>query len=408
MKTTIPAFLISFVIICVGVLPSAHAVSPPPDGGYPGGNTAEGQAALLSLTTGGYNTAVGFLSLRADMTGSFNTALGAGTLLANTGDQNTATGAGALLSNAGGSFNTAHGSLALFSNTSGNFNSALGQGALFSNTMGDDNTACGAGALFINNIGNGNTASGFQALNNNVSGSANTAIGYQALEHNTTGSNNIALGSLAGSAVTTGDDNIDIGSFGFAGESGTIRIGIEGVHTATYISGISGVTVPNGIGVIVDNNGHLGTFTSSQRFKKEIRPMDNASERLFLLKPVVFRYNEEIDPAGISQFGLVAEDVEKVSPDLVVCDKEGKPYSVRYEQINAMLLNEFLKEHQRVRDLEVTVAHQRRDFETTISQLKKEIATIVTRSKEQDAKIQKVSARVELTKGASRTVANDY
>ena len=398
---------LTILIISVGFLSNAQAVSPPPDGGYPRGNTAEGQAALLSLTTGGYNTAVGFFSLRTDMTGSFNTGIGAGTLLANTGDQNTATGAAALLSNAGGSYNTAHGSLALFSNTSGMFNSALGQGALSSNTMGDDNTACGAGALFNNTIGAGNTASGFQALNFN-SGSGNTAIGYQALEHNTTGANNIALGTLAGSVVTAGDDNIDIGNFGFAGDSGTIRIGDNVLHGATYIAGISGVTVGNGMAVIIDTNGHLGTIVSSRRFKKGIKPMDDASERLFLLKPVVFRYNEEIDPAGISQFGLVAEDVEKVSPDLVVRDKEGKPYTVRYEQVNAMLLNEFLKEHQRVRDLEATVAHQRRDFETTISQLEKEIATIVTRSKEQDAKIQTVRAQVELTKEASRTVANDY
>jgi len=364
------------MILCTAFLPKAHAVSPPPDGGYAGGNTAEGQAALLSLTSGGYNTAVGYLSLRSDNTGSFNTGTGAGTLLANTGDQNTATGAGALLSNTMGSFNTAGGALALFSNRGGNFNSALGQGALFSNTDGVSNTGIGAGALFNNTLGTANTAIGFQALNFNGMGSSNTAIGYQALQHNISGGNNIALGLLAGTAVTAGDSNIDIGNFGFAGESGTIRIGTDGLHTATYIAGISGVTVGNGIPVIIDTNGHLGTIVSSRRFKREIKPMDDASEQLFSLKPVVFRYQEEIDPVSISQFGLIAEDVEKVSPDLVVCDKEGKPYSVRYEQVNAMLLNEFLKDHRRAEAQQSKIEQQQKQINALAAQLKEQAALI--------------------------------
>jgi hypothetical protein len=274
-----------------------------------------------------------------------------------------------------GSFNTAGGALALFSNRGGNFNSALGQGALFSNTDGASNTGTGAGALFNNTIGTGNTANGFQALNFNT-GSGNTAIGYKALLHNTTGANNIALGTLAGTAVTAGDDNIDIGNFGFAGESGTIRIGDNLLHTATFIAGISGVTVGNGIPVIIDNNGHLGTIVSSQRFKREIKPMDNASEQLFLLKPVVFRYQEEIDSSGSSQFGLVAEDVENVSPDLVVCDKEGKPYTVRYEQVNAMLLNEFLKDHRRAEAQQSKIEQQQKQIDALAAQLKEQAALI--------------------------------
>ena len=380
-------FLVAFGFVCFALSPSAHAVSPPPDGGYPGGNTAEGQNALLSLTTGGYNTAVGFFSLRSDTTGSYNTGIGAAALFGNNGDQNTATGAGALFVNTG-SFNTANGSLALFSNTSGTFNSAVGQGALFSNTEGASNTATGAGELFNNTIGTGNTANGFQALNFNT-GSGNTAIGYQALEHNTSGGNNIAVSSLAGLAVTAGDNNIAIGNFGASNESGTIRIGTDQIHTATFIAGISGVTVGNGMTVIIDPNGHLGTIVSSRRFKKEIKPMDYASERLFLLKPVTFHYKEDIDPARISQFGLVAEDVEKVSPDLVVRDKEGKPYSVRYDQVNAMLLNEFLKAHRKM------------------EQQQKQINVLAAQIKEQAEVIQRVRTQIKTSDPVLSAVVNN-
>ena len=379
-------FLVAFGLTCFALSPSAQAVSPPPDGGYPGGNTAEGQNALLSLTTGGYNTAVGFLSLRSDTTGSYNTGIGAAALFGNNGDQNTATGTGALFVNAG-SFNTANGSLALFSNTSGTFNSALGQGALFSNTQGAQNTGTGAGALFNNTIGTGNTANGYQALNFST-GSGNTAVGYQALLHNTSGGNNIALGVLAGTAVTGGNNNIDIGNPGFAGDSETIRIGTDGVHAATYIAGISGVIVGNSMAVIIDPNGHLGTIVSSRRFKKEIKPMDDASERLFLLKPVTFHYKEDIDPARISQFGLVAEDVEKVSPDLVVRDKEGKPYSVRYDQVNAMLLNEFLKAHRKM------------------EQQQKQIDNLSAQLKEQAELIQQVRTQIKTSDPLPSLVVN--
>jgi hypothetical protein len=387
------------VTLCFVSWPTARAVTPPPDGAYPNFTTAEGQNALFGLTTGVANTAVGWLSLRTVSTGSYNTAVGAGTLLANTADQNTANGVAALLSNTTGAFNTATGAIALLSNVSGDFNSAFGQGALFSNTSGSENTGNGAGALFHNTIGASNTASGFQALNFNNSGTGNTAVGYQALEHNTTGNNNIALGTLAGSTLTVGDNNIDIGAFGSNGESGAIRIGTQGLHTDTYIAGIIGNTVGSAAGVIIDNNGHLGTIVSSQRFKKQIKPMDRASEQLFLLKPVTFLYNEEIDPAGTSQFGLVAEDVEKVSPDLIVRDSGGKPYSVRYDQVNAMLLNEFLKEHCAVE------AQQKKidEYAKTLSQLK---STFAQHEKTFQSKLAQQQEQIELLTSGVRKLCD--
>jgi hypothetical protein len=361
-NTTLTTILLTAA--CLGFLPMAQALLPPPapDGGYPGGNTAEGQAALFSLTTGGFNTAVGYLSLRSDTTGGFNTAIGAGTLLANNADSNTATGAGALLSNTTGRSNTANGTFALFSNTTG---------------------------------------------------LANTAIGDHALANNT-GNHNVALGYFAGSALTGGDSNIDIGNPGVAAESETIRIGQQGLQTATYIAGISGATVPTGVAVIVDSSGHLGATTSSARFKDEINPMDKASEAILALKPVTFRYKKELDPEGIPQFGLVAEQVENVSPDLVARDDQGRPYSVRYEAVNAMLLNEFLKEHKKVEEqqatiaeLKSTVAEQRKDFEAVSAQQHKEIQALTASFKEQASQIQKVSAQVEAGQRVPQIVLNE-
>jgi endosialidase-like protein len=343
MKMKIPSIRIVLTIVFFGLLPKAHAVSPAPDGGYPGGNTAEGQAALLNLTTGGFNTAVGYLSLRSNTTGSFNTGVGAGTLFVNTADENTATGTGALFSNTAGSSNTANGAFALFSNTTGPFNTATGINALRSNTAGNGNTATGFNALISNTIGNSNSALGSDALELNT-GSTNTAIGVEALQNNTTGSGNIALGYRAGMNITTASNVICIGTDG------------NNVDNACYIGQIFGATSSGGTAVVVNMNGRLGTVTSSRRFKEEIKPMDKASEALFALKPVAFRYKKDIDPAGIPQLGLVAEDVEKVNSDLVVRDEKGKPYSVRYDQVNAMLLNEFLKEHRKVQKLEATVA----------------------------------------------------
>jgi hypothetical protein len=323
--TTIQLFLAFLCLSATGF--KAQAVVPAPDGGYPGGNTAEGQSALLSLTTGGFNTAVGYLSLRSDTTNSFNTAIGAGTLLANTSDQNTATGAGALLSNSSGGANTANGAFALFRNTTG---------------------------------------------------LVNTAIGADALSQNTTGSGNTALGAGAGSGVTTANNVIAIG--GGAGSN---------VSDSCFIGNIRGVTTANAnaIPVLIDSFGQLGTVSSSRRFKTDIKPIDKASESILALKPVTFRYKVHKDVTP--QFGLIAEEVADVNPDLVIYDADGKPYTVRYDAVNAMLLNEFLKEHKTVQEQEATIAR-----------LEKQIEALT-------AGLQKVSAQLEVSKTAPQTVLNN-
>ena len=351
--------LIPFVLACFALSPTAQAVDPPPDGGYPSQNTAEGEHALFSLITGFNNTAIGFKALFSLTTGNNNTASGFEALNNNsTGGFNTATGSAALFSNTTGQLNTAIGFEALVFNTEGFENTANGIEALFSNTTGSVNTASGFEALFSNTTGFNNTATGIQALQNNTTGNNNTAIGFVALLSNTTGSDNIALGFQAGQNLTTGSNNIDIGNLGVAGDSKRIRIGTAGTQTKTFIAGISGATVAGGVGVIVGSNGQLGTVVSSNRFKDAIKPMDKASEAILALRPVTFYYKKELDPDGIPQFGLVAEQVEKVNPDLVARDEEGKPYTVRYEAVNAMLLNEFLKEHRTVQELKSAAAKQ--------------------------------------------------
>src|SRR5439155_10063787 len=270
-------------------------------------------------------------------------------------NQSTVLGEDALFNNIGIN-NTASGFNALYSNTGGGGNTANGAYALYFNTTGGANTANGVDALHNNTIGINNTASGFNALYSNTTGGGNTANGAYALYFNTTGKNNIAVGFDAGFNLTSGNNNIEIGNAGTASDSNTIRIGTTGTQTNAYVVGISGATVPNGVGVIVGPNGQLGTVVSSERFKDEIQPMDTASEAILALKPVTFRYKHDLDPEGIPQFGLVAEQVEKVNPDLVARDEQGKPYTVRYEAVNAMLLNEFLKEHGKVEKLEATVS----------------------------------------------------
>jgi hypothetical protein len=364
-------------IVCIGLLPKAHAVSPAPDGGYPGGNTAEGQTALLSLTTGGFNTGVGYLSLRSDVTGQLNTAIGAGTLLANTADQNTATGALALLSNTTGTQNTANGSFALFHNPTGADNTANGDQALFSNTTGNLNTAIGATSLFSNTIGTYNAAVGRNALFSTTTGILNTAIGFESLTNDTAGSYNVALGHGAGLNVTTASNVICIGADG------------ADVNNSCFIGQVRGVAPANAdaIPVLIDSAGQLGTIGSSARFKKDIKSMSNASEAILALKPVTFHYKS--DTKDTPQFGLIAEEVAQVNPNLVVRDNKGDIYTVRYDAVNAMLLNEFLKEHKKTEKLEATVASL--------------IATV----KEQAAQIQKVSAQLETRKPAPQVVNNN-
>jgi hypothetical protein len=273
-------------------------------------------------------------------------------------------------------------------NTTGSNNTANGVSALFRNTTGDSNTANGFCALCFNTTGFNNTATGVGALSLNTTGSNNTANGFGALGINTTGSNNIALGASAGGNLTTGNNNIDIGSQGVAGESKTIHIGKNGNQTRTFIAGINGATVPSGVGVIVGSNGQLGTVVSSARFKEAIKPMDKTSEAILALKPVTFRYKHDLDPESIPQFGLVAEDVEKVSPDLVARDEQGKPYTVRYEAVNVMLLNEFLKEHMTVKEQGAIIARQQKQIDALTTGL------------------QKVSAQLEASKPAPRVVNN--
>jgi hypothetical protein len=356
-KNASPLIVIALMSVCTALLPKSQAVSPAPDGGYANENTAEGTNALFSLTTGDHNTANGFE--------------------------------------------------ALFHNTTGSGNTASGHNTLQNNTIGSHNTANGGGVLVSNTTGSGNTGNGRHALNSNTIGNANTADGHEALYSNTTGSSNIALGYEAGYRLTTGSNNIDIGNIGVAGAAHTIRIGnvvatvypdgtTHPAQTATFIAGIHGATVA-GTAVIVNNLGQLGVAPSSARFKDEIKPMDKASEAILALKPVAFRYKKDIDPDGTPQFGLVAEDVAKVNPDLVVRDAQGKVYTVRYEAVNAMLLNEFLKEHRKVEQL-------KNDLQATVAQEQKEIQALTAQLKEQAAQIQKVSAQLEASRPAPQLV----
>ncbi len=461
-------FLIPLLLACVGLAPMAQAVGPDTDGSIPGSNNGEGIGVLVSRTTGvwntgtgfealsqltggnqntatglraltndingGFNTATGVYSLFSNTSGFFNSATGAyslannttgsqntangyGALYRNTASNNTATGFGALYKNNTGIFNTAIGARLLFNNTTGDHNVAVGGGtlpgpALFSNTIGRFNTAVGEGALFSNTEGNDNTANGAGALADNTEGSENVAVGLGALGNNNTGDNNIALGSSAGISVTTADNIICIGAQG------------QNLSNSCFIGQIFGATAAGGSAVFIDANGKLGTSTSSRRFKEDIKPMERASEALFALKPVTFRYKKGIDPQGIPQFGLVAEEVEEVNPDLVVRDKEGKVNTVRYEAVNAMLLNEFLKEHRKVEEQEAAIAQlksaaaqqqknfqtanarQRKDFQLAIAQQQKGMEALTAQLKEQATQIQKVGARIDTSKPALQIVGN--
>lgn len=488
---TNPVQSIAGLIVLAGlsVLPVAQAVSPPPDGDYPGANTAEGEDALFSLAGGTDNTAVGFQALFSDTNGGANTAIGSSALGSNTlGNANTATGRSALSSNTTGDNNTATGDGVLNSNTTGSNNTAAGRGALGDNTTGDNNTAMGADALSSNTTGAANTAVGFEALNRNVTGSDNTAVGSQALLQlttgmhntacgslalalntegegntglgfdalnnntigggntatgsgalfsntsgssntstglsslianttgssntahgllalggNTTGSNNIALGVAAGLNLTTGDQNIDIGNSGVAGESNTIRIGTAGNQTATYIAGIrnSGLAVATAVGITTD--GRLGVRASSKLYKNSIKPMSDASEAILSLQPVSFLYKKELDPKEIPQFGLVAEEVARISPDLVIYDEEGRPFTVRYDAVNAMLLNEFLKEHQKGAARDAIIAR----LQAALVGQSEAIAALTKRLEAQAAQLREVNEQLELNRATPLLVTKD-
>jgi hypothetical protein len=414
---------LSIVLACFALSPMVRAA----DGGLLNGNTAEGSAALLSLTMGSNNTAMGDHALAANTTGnnntatgtnalqgsglaSFNTATGASALsgrvfvTSNSGNNNTATGFSALELNASGSSNTATGALALSGSitsssfNTGNDNTATGFQTLLNNTTGGNNTATGSNALIKNGTGSLNTATGSNALESNIGGNNNTATGVGALVSNTTGSNNVALGFSAGSQLTTGSNNIDISNHGVGSESNAIRIGTVGTQTAAFIAGIHSAMI-SGTPVVVSSTGQLGVAVSSERFKEAIKPMDKASETILSLKPVTFRYKKDIDPAGARQFGLVAEQVDKVDPDLVVRDKDGKIYSVRYEAVNAMLLNEFLNEHRQVQQ-------QQKEIDALKAQ-QKEISALRAQLREQAALISNITNRLELSKTTPKLVLDN-
>ncbi len=384
MKNLSPKITFACLLVIGSLAAAAFAVDPPPDGGYPNENTAEGDNSLLLLTSGADNTAIGFNALYNNTTGIQNTAVGSFALTANTvGYNNTAVGKTALQSNTTAIDGVAIGVAALQLNSTGNFNVAVGLSALTLNTTGTLNTALGTSALYYNN-GNSNTALGTNALTYNRSGGSNTAAGHQAL-YNTTGSGNIGVGDMAGVNLTTGNNNIDLGNAGAAAETNTIRVGTQGTQTATYFAGIRGTPITGGLAVGITADGQLGVRASSARFKEAIKPMDKASEAILSLRPVSFRYRKELDPKSEPQFGLIAEEVAKVDPDLVVIDTKGQSFSVRYEEVNAMLLNEFLKEHRKVESLETTVAQQRDDFRSAFAQQKDLRSTVAQQQRQIDA-----------------------
>src|SRR6266536_935332 len=357
MSLATAGFLIPLLLACFGLLPRAQAVVPAPDGGYPGWNTAEGTDALLNLTTGVYNTALGGQALYSNTGGSSNTAVGLNALYHNTT----------------GGANTADGRSALWSNTTGNYNTATGYAALLYNTNGGSNTANGFAALQSNTTGSYNTADGVRALSSNTTGIHNTANGVDALLNNTTGDLNVALGFSAGVDLTTGSGNVCIGAytFGLPGESNTTRI--RNVYTSQ--ASLRAIDV--------NNDNKIGTLASSRRYKENINSMDKASEALYQLKPVTFRYRKEVDRACALSFGLIAEEVAEVSPDLITRDRDGKPETVRYDAVNVMLLNEFLKEH-----------GKNKEQEAIIAELRNEVKDLAAKLKEQAAQIQKVSVQL--------------
>jgi Chaperone of endosialidase len=421
----IPLLLAGFAL-----LPRAQAEAVTPQLALPGFNTADGFNALDSITTGtfnsgfgafalekttsgSHNTALGGQALRVNTLGSYNTAVGENSLVKNiNGNQNMALGQGALANNVtgdnnvamgfqalnvnNGDYNTAVGFQALRANTTGITNVAIGPGALFANTDGGANTAIGANFVLFSNVhGSNNTATGEFALANNVNASFNTAYGRATLFNNVGGGLNTAIGANAGFNIT-GSGNVCIGTniFGVAGESDRTRI--RNIDTTTVTgAGADFVTVF----ISGANTGIIGHLSSSQRYKEDVKPMDNASEVLYQLKPVTFHYKKEIDPAQCLDYGLVAEDVAKIDPKLAIPDRDGKIESVRYFAIYNMMLNEFIKEHKKVEEL-------KNDFQATVARQQKEIQALTAQLKEQAAQIQKVSAQLEVNKPAPQTVSN--
>jgi len=347
------------------------------------GNTATGFLALAENTIGEYNTATGFKALHKNTTGGSNTATGTAALYSNTtGQKNTAVGFNALISNTGpaagatgdaanaASSNTAIGYLALANNTTGWQNTAVGESVLTNNTMGAHNTGIGEDSLFRNETGIKNTATGESSLYENKTGSYNVANGYYALNKNT-GDYNVAVGYQAGIALTSGSHNIYIGSQGAASESYTTRIGAQGKHIGAYIAGITDVTVPGGVTVYISpTTGQLGTISSSERFKRDIQTLGSTSQTILSLRPVSFRY-KQADEKGAHplQYGLIAEEVAKVFPDLVQYDEKGAPFSVYYHFLTPLLLAELQHQHAAARHLREEVASLRSEATAQAAQI---------------------------------------
>jgi len=319
------------------------------------GNFSAGLWALPATTTGTQNTAVGDGASQVNTTGYDNTAIGNTALAANTtGYTNTAIGAGALAANTIGSSNTAIGQAALYLNTIGFNNTAVGNAPLRANTEGSYNTAIGVFPLISNTTGTDNTALGNQPLLDNTTGSHNIGIGFGALSANTTGSNNIAIGYEAGFGLTNATgNNIDIGNQGALTDSGTIRIGTPfspnctTCQTSAFIAGIYGTSTGlPGVTVVVDSNGNLGTISSSRRYKEDIQDMGDATNGLMHLRPVSFRYKKAFDDGSKPvQYGLIAEEVADVYPDLVARSADGQIETVKYQVLGSMLLNELQKQN---------------------------------------------------------------
>jgi ribosomal protein L29 len=324
------------------------------------GNTGYGYQVLIP-NSGSFNTATGAFALSGNTSGSENTVSGYNAAGFNTsGSYNTATGFDVLYSNITGKGNSAEGYRALYLNRSGDYNTAVGYDTLYNNTTGTQNNAAGYSTLHANTTGSYNNGMGVEALYENTTGSQNSAVGYGALYSNTDGSYNAALGYFAGFNLTTGSNNVDISNRGVAGESGVTRIGTDGTQTAAYVAGIYGVSV-TGSAVVVSSTGQLGVVVSSERFKTGIAPMGADTSKLSQLRPVKFHL--KTDPRGALQYGLIAEEVAQVYPELVIRKQTGRIDGVRYDELAPMLLNEVQKQQSKnaaetaeIRDLRQQVA----------------------------------------------------
>ncbi len=328
-------------------------------------NLFVGPGAGNPATTGSANAGFGKDALRSNTTAAGNSAFGEEALFSNTsGSQNSGFGENSLRANATGTRNNAFGRGALAANTAGGNNAGFGADALTSNLTGFYNSAFGESALRANTTGNLNSAFGENALRSNTTGSNNAALGQLALQGSTTGSRNVAVGPGAGSSQTTGSDNIYLANSGVAGESGQIRVGSVGTHTQATVAGIHGRTSASGIAVLVNASGTLGTTTSSGRFKQDVEDMAGASDLLMQLRPVTFRYRKEVAPDASDerQYGLIAEEVAEVAPELVALDLEGRPHSVKYHLLPALLLNQAQRDQRAIEALERRIGELEREL----------------------------------------------